>query len=85
MVALLSDLAAVTIRARPRRPSAPDPPEHRAGRREISEDHVEPLAAPDVAPDAPPPAVAHAQGAAELPLQRPAPFAIFGEQAPQRN
>ena len=71
----------------PRPPAPPDPsdaPDHRSRRREISEDHVEPARALHVAADAPPPAVAHAQRAAELPLQRPAPFVIFGDHALQR-
>src|SRR5690348_3758371 len=57
-------------------PEAADPAQHRARRREISEDHVEPLAAPNVAADASPPAVADAQWSAELPLQRASPFAV---------
>src|SRR6476469_3528631 len=64
-------------------PKAPEPPQHGTWRGEISEDHVQPLAALDVADDASPPAVAHAERPAELPLQRPAPFAELGKLAAQ--
>src|SRR5207248_11100888 len=69
----------MTARAEPA-----DAPEHRARRREISEDHLERAPALDVAPDAPPPAVAHAERTRELPLQRSAPLAIFADQPPDR-
>src|SRR5207253_253563 len=52
----------------PAPPEAPETPKHRAGRCEISEDHVQLSSAADVAADGPPPAVAHAQWTAELPL-----------------
>src|SRR6185503_10503299 len=61
-----------------------DPAKHRAGRSEISEDHREIVASAHVRADASPPAVAHAQGAAELPLQRPAPLDIFADDPPKR-
>src|SRR5207253_5484606 len=59
-------------------------PEHRSGRSEVGEDHVERAPAFDVAADASPPAVAHAQRTGELPLQRSAPLAVFADQPPDR-
>src|SRR5206468_9697608 len=61
-----------------------DPPEHRTRRGEISEHHLEPMPALDIPTDAPPPAVAHAHTAGELPLQRTAPLAVLADHAPDR-
>ena len=71
----------------PRPAAPPDPPDasqHCAGRREISEDHVEPAGILHVPANASPPAVAHAQGPAELPLQRPAPLVILADHPLER-
>src|SRR5207248_4561396 len=66
------------------RAEPPDAPQHRSGRSEVGEDHIERAPAFYVAADASPPAVAHAQRTGELPLQRSTPLAVLADQPPDR-